>query len=136
MKANYNAPATPGWVLNDTWMTEEGLSRSAILIVKYYSGDGARIGNVTPFRSLRNTLLSLVLVDPLCLVSERESCHEADAPVIAIRRKHRQNSIADESAELLTRVCNVSQANALLKKGNIHFNYDNQDNGRIVWHEL
>lgn len=134
MKANYSAPPTPGWVLNESWMTEEGLSKSAILIVKYYSGDGCRINNVTPFRSLRNALLSLVLVDPLCLVSEREDATR-DAPAVTIH--HRTSSgISDESAELLNRVCPISVANSLLKKCNISFNYDNADNGRIIWHQM
>jgi len=134
MKANYTAAPTPGWVLNENWMTEEGLPHSAILIVKYYSGGGCRIGQVTPFRSLRNALLALVLVDPVCMVSERED-GGGDAPMVAIQHR-RHGSLSDVSAVLLNRVCVMSLANSLLKKGGIAFTYENQDSGRIIWHEI
>ena len=132
MKASYTAAPTPGWVLNENWKSEEGLPRTSILIVKYYSGDGCRIHGLTPMRILRNALLAVVLVDPTCIVSERAD-NETGAPVVKICRT---GADVDESADVVTRVRTLPEVNALLTKTGITFSYTNDDSGAIVWHEV
>jgi hypothetical protein len=54
--------ANPGWDLNVTWFTEDGLPKKGVLTVEVFAGDGMLIGGGQVDRTLRSVLNSLVLV--------------------------------------------------------------------------
>lgn len=139
MKATPSSPSTPGWILNESWLTKEGLSKSAILIVQYFSGDGLQAKNCFPNRGLRNNLLGLVAVDPLYMISESSSNNEHYHALLESLKKENANNNDEKDVFTINRVRGLSHANSSLSRaggGVITWTYDNNDDGSVKWHEI
>lgn len=65
----------PGWDLNVTWFTEEGLPKKGILAFEFFAGDGMNLLGCQVDKVLRYKLTSLVLVDQRDLTREIEHDH-------------------------------------------------------------
>lgn len=50
----------PGWILNETWMNDEGVPRSGFLDIKYNTDIGRRAQSVSPNIPFRKSLCCLV----------------------------------------------------------------------------
>ncbi len=63
----------PGWDLNVTWFTEEGLPKKGILAFEVFAGDGLNLSGCLVDKRLRNMMTVLALVDQRDLQQEVEA---------------------------------------------------------------
>lgn len=70
--------ANPGWDLNVTWFTEDGLPKKGVLTVEVFAGDGMLVAGGLVDRILRSTLSSLVLVGQRDISTEIKSISDVN----------------------------------------------------------
>ena len=66
----------PGWVLNESWFTEDGMPIKGYLKQEYYSGEGKGLEGCRPNIELRNKLRCLVHIGVLYATGTFEEANE------------------------------------------------------------
>lgn len=72
----------PGWDLNVTWFSEEGLPRKGILAFEVFAGDGMNLLGCLVDKRLRNMLT------PLVLAEQRDLREEVDGGAMLTEEHH------------------------------------------------
>lgn len=96
----------PGWDLNVTWFTEEGLPKKGILAFEFFAGDGMNLLGCQVDKVLRYKLTSLVLVD------QRDLQREIDTDYCGMLSLEHSGSVVKKKSSMAEVAATMAGASA------------------------